>query len=351
MALLDILQQLFGGGAPSQNRLMMAAQGPNAEDRPGFMPAGPQWGMAGRQNIDMPLMPSGPQSAPQAAQIAPPQASQPGFLERLINPNAGAQNKTMEWLTTRGYTPEQSQVIMSDKRMLQQALQDYAMPKQTDPLDTELKQLTIEGKRKELNAPPPDNRTANEREFAAAKADGSFKGTFTDWQTKGIREQDPTFQREMDLRQQYDALPEVKDYKVVKSNFERIRQGVEMGTGAGDAAIVFGYMKMLDPGSVVREGEQASARNAAGVPETVRGLYNSLVGGGTISAEARNQILAAAQKVYGESATNIEELNTRYSGYAGAYKLDPNRVVSPVEKYDPMEWNETEIPGVKIRRK
>ena len=51
-------------------------------------------------------------------------------------------------------------------------------------------------------------------------------------------------------------------------------EGRRTGTGAGDAAIVFGYMKMLDPTSVVREGEQATTRNAVGVPEAIRGMYN-----------------------------------------------------------------------------
>jgi len=131
-------------------------------------------------------------------------------------------------------------------------------------------------------------------------------------------------------------LPEVKDYKVVRSNYERIRQGVQLGTGAGDAAIVFGYMKMLDPTSVVREGEQATTRNAAGVPEAVRGMYNQLVGGGQLSGEARQQILGAAEKVYGESSTNIQDVNKRYGGYADAWKLDPNRITSPTEQYDPL---------------
>jgi hypothetical protein len=181
-----------------------------------------------------------------------------------------------------------------------------------------------------------DGMTDDVKEYMFAVKNGGFQGTFTDWQTKGIREQDPTFKREMELRGQYDMLPEVKDYKVVKSNYERIRQGAQMGTGAGDAAIVFGFMKMLDPTSVVREGEQANARNAAGVPEQIQGLWNQLIGGGQLSEEARAQILAAADKVYQESSANIEPLNQRYGGIAGQYNLDPSRVVTEPEKYQPL---------------
>ena len=85
-----------------------------------------------------------------------------------------------------------------------------------------------------------------------------------------------------------------------------------------------GYMKILDRPSVVREGEQATTRNAAGVPEAIRGMYNQLIGGGQLSAEARTQILSAAESVYEESAANIEDLNKRYTGIAGAWGIDPS---------------------------
>ena len=39
---------------------------------------------------------------------------------------------------------------------------------------------------------------------------------------------------------------------------------------ASDMSLVFGFMKMLDPSSVVRETEYATAKNATGVPDQVR---------------------------------------------------------------------------------
>ncbi|RLC99020.1 MAG: hypothetical protein DRI65_17675, partial [Chloroflexota bacterium] len=39
-------------------------------------------------------------------------------------------------------------------------------------------------------------------------------------------------------------------------------------TGAGDLAMVFSYMKMLDPESTVMASEQATAQNSGGVPES-----------------------------------------------------------------------------------
>ena len=48
----------------------------------------------------------------------------------------------------------------------------------------------------------------------------------------------------------------------------------------------------------MREGEQATASNAAGVPEAIRGEFNRLLGGGSLSDEARKQITDQSTKLY-----------------------------------------------------
>ena len=96
-------------------------------------------------------------------------------------------------------------------------------------------------------------------------------------------------------------------------------------------------MKMLDPTSVVREGEQASAENTAGVPAAIRNTYNRIMSGDKLSPEARQQLLAAAEQVYTQAAQNLGDLNKRYSGIATNWQLDPGRVVQVPETYDPLQ--------------
>ena len=68
-----------------------------------------------------------------------------------------------------------------------------------------------------------------------------------------------------------------KTFRDVEDSFSRVQasQDGEI-TAASDIALIFNFMKMLDPGSVVREGEFATAQNAAGVPERVVNQYNRL---------------------------------------------------------------------------
>ena len=174
------------------------------------------------------------------------------------------------------------------------------------------------------------------QEYQYAVQHDGYKGSFTDWQTKSVREQDPTFGREKDLRAEFEGSPIVKNYQVVRDNYERIRQGASLTTGAGDIAVIFGYMKMLDPTSVVRENEQATAANAGGVPAQIRNLYNRVTTGEMLPPESKAEILQAADQVYAEQAKNLEDYAKRYSGIATQYQLDPSRVVQQPEKYTPL---------------
>lgn len=104
-------------------------------------------------------------------------------------------------------------------------------------------------------------------------------------------------------------------------------------TGAGDVALVFQYMKILDPGSTVREGEFATASNAAGVPSAIMSLYNKAVGGGVLGPKARQEITSQANKIFEAAAKAHDKSVTQYANIAKRSGMDPDNVIidlSPV---------------------
>lgn len=130
---------------------------------------------------------------------------------------------------------------------------------------------------------------------------------------------------EMDLRKEFDALN--KDFRDVEGSYVRIQKAAEMPTAAGDIAMVFNYMKMLDPGSVVREGEFATAQNAAGVPDIVRNMYNRAMQGTRLNPEQRKDFLNTANSIYGGMSGRMKESADYYRGLAQEYGLNPDRIV------------------------
>ena len=97
---------------------------------------------------------------------------------------------------------------------------------------------------------------------------------------------------------------EFNDSSIAKNTEERymfmgsLIDNANLNTGPGDISFIFQYMKMLDPRSVVREGEFATAASAGGVPASVWKIYNSLLEGDLLAPSVKGQFLEAAYGMF-----------------------------------------------------
>lgn len=97
---------------------------------------------------------------------------------------------------------------------------------------------------------------------------------------------------------------------------------------AADISLVFGFMKMLDPGSVVREGEYATAKNAGGIPERIQNTYNALLNGEFLTPKQRQDFVNQAQRVYGQARKKAEDTAGVYRNLSKGYQVNADRVVT-----------------------
>lgn len=111
----------------------------------------------------------------------------------------------------------------------------------------------------------------------------------------------------------------IDNFIQVQSSLDRVLSADP--TAAGDLSLVFSFMKMLDPGSVVREGEQALARNAAGVPARVRTTYNNLLAGQTLSPEQREDFKKQADNVFTSAKKTADKALRPFEGRAERFGL------------------------------
>ncbi|HKY81890.1 MAG TPA: transglycosylase SLT domain-containing protein [Sphingobium sp.] len=133
---------------------------------------------------------------------------------------------------------------------------------------------------------------------------------------------------EADLRKEFNQLQEVKDFKGARSAFYNIKSLAEKRnpTPQDDIALVFAYMKALDPTSVVREGEFATAQNAGSVPDNIRNAYNKAMNGTRLNPQQRNNMLQAATSTYLGVRSRYNERAREYRGYANDYEIGPDRI-------------------------
>lgn len=129
-----------------------------------------------------------------------------------------------------------------------------------------------------------------------------------------------------DYRKEFLGNPEVKDFRNVANS---TRQIVTLMQGEGspmsDLGGIFTFMKSLDPTSVVREGEQASVQNAAGVPQNIRNYYNRLATGKRLSPEQRADMVNTALNLYGSRAQSYNTFANTYRGLVAEAGGDPDK--------------------------
>jgi hypothetical protein len=119
-----------------------------------------------------------------------------------------------------------------------------------------------------------------------------------------------------------------KNYMEVRDAYGRIQESAKNPSAAGDLALIFNYMKMLDPGSTVREGEFATAQNSAGIPDRVRAMYNKTIAGERLAPSTRNDFTTRAGSLYKRQLTTHQKNTAQYSALAKRYGVDPQNVTT-----------------------
>lgn len=159
-------------------------------------------------------------------------------------------------------------------------------------------------------------------------------------------------QLEMDMRKEFDAVS--KDFRSVRDSYNRMQASAENPSPAGDLSLIFNYMKMLDPNSVVRESEFATAAAAGSFGERIQGAVSQVTNGQRLAPEIRADFLTRSEQLYGEQDQTFQSLADQYSETAKRNGLDPENIIltprSNPRKPKADGW--TTLPnGVKIRKK
>jgi hypothetical protein len=138
-----------------------------------------------------------------------------------------------------------------------------------------------------------------------------------------------TFEQEEKLRKEYQGRTKV--YGELGTTYSNIKSSAEAKNGPGDIALITGFMKMLDPGSVVRETEFATARDTAGLYERLLNTSQKLQSGQLFALDSKQrqeyvnlakQYLDSAQKKAGEDKKALGVVVKNY-------RLNPDNVFGP----------------------
>lgn len=124
-----------------------------------------------------------------------------------------------------------------------------------------------------------------------------------------------------ELRKEYIGQTRENGYMDVVNAYRKVASAE--ATAAGDVSLIFAYMKMLDPGSTVREGEFATAEQTAGIPDRIVTQYNKALKGDRLGEKQRADFKSSAKKVFDESKEVQSQIDKVYTDLAGRYGVDP----------------------------
>lgn len=136
---------------------------------------------------------------------------------------------------------------------------------------------------------------------------------------------DKLFRKSQDLSKQH--YQSSKEFIKQRDAFERVDVSAVDPSPAGDLALIFNYMKVLDPGSVVREGEFATASNTGSVDDRTMNIYNKVINGERLTQKQRNDFVNRAKRLYTTAEKRQDKLDKQYVNKAKLYNIPKDLVI------------------------
>lgn len=286
-------------------------------------------------------------------------------IAQIDQRRASADSSRASAASSRVSAARNQQGIALDRNKDARAQQKFAMERAMAELDFQIKRGTLNEAQavdmyagmEQIDQLPEDQRGAAYDAFQAqmgvpeGQRDAYDPVTFNaEKSALGIRSglvkpsgKADNFDNETKLRKEF--VNESKDFVKVRDAFARLQPAVQNPSAAGDLALIFNYMKILDPGSVVREGEFATAQNAGGVDDRVRNVYNKIRKGERLSPRQRQDFFNQAQALY----QTQENLHTQrvgsYSDIASRNDLNVQNVITDLPIQGMPSGSQTQSQG------
>jgi len=130
------------------------------------------------------------------------------------------------------------------------------------------------------------------------------------------------FKDSLGLKKDFDSQPEVQGFKQVQGAWDQISTALQKPSPANDMAAATKFMKMLDPGSVVRESELMMAMQASGAWDRFTNTADRVLKGHKLTPEQRKDFHSAGEALYNASKDRFGQTVNQYEGIAQQYGLD-----------------------------
>ena len=125
------------------------------------------------------------------------------------------------------------------------------------------------------------------------------------------------------LQNQYDRDPGTKKNQHVLNSYTSVQSLVKEPSPAADKALIYEFMKALDPTSVVRPSEAEETQALGNLANRAEAKYKSMVGGdGLLTDAQRADIVTQVNKLAKNAAENQSKLDNQFAELAKRRGVD-----------------------------
>lgn len=121
---------------------------------------------------------------------------------------------------------------------------------------------------------------------------------------------------------------ESADYLSSGQSLAAMMDYADQQSGAGDLGLIFSYMKMLDPASVVREGEQVQAVKTGNIGDQLWATYEKVASGEKLTPKQRYNFIRSAAARFNTLTNTQKRLNKHFEGIANEYRISPSLIIT-----------------------
>lgn len=307
----------------------------------------------------------------QAAQQQFEQGQQLETLQKgfgLPQQERGADTQEQAIIRTFTENPEQAKKVLDDvgifderQREAAAAFADVALGAQTEEeqffaIDEQARKVGVEGgdtvEILRLKEMPVQERTIALKTLKAAALTAQQRAILRAQRQESLSKQtsrlrgelakikgesdEKTFNRSQKLRKEF--ISSAGEFVKTRDSFARVQASASDPSAAGDLALIFNFMKVLDPGSVVRESEFATAQNAAGIPERVRAQFNRLQEGERLTPKTRKDFVTRAGKLFNKQVNSHGKRVNEFKRLSKEFNVPSSGVI--VDLTDPATLQE-----------
>jgi hypothetical protein len=155
------------------------------------------------------------------------------------------------------------------------------------------------------------------------------------------------FENKMSAKKTFMSEPIYKDFNDMKSAYGQVISALDQGSPIGDVAGATKVMKLLDPGSVVRESELGIAMAASGRMDRLKYYFDNWASGNKLTPTQRSDFKALSNELYAAAGQAYNQKRGEYLDFGASTGVELDKALGAPAKLPSI----VRAPGGAAKRK